>query len=122
MHACSVMSVTPWTVVHQAPLSKGFSRQEYQSRLPFPSLEDLPNPGIEPASPVSPALAGGCFTTESPLRYSPPLHLCRGKTAPPTHSGPPEGSAGSLSRSKLVFICKGKKNGGEGRDGHKGPF
>ena len=42
----------------------GFPRQEYWSGLPFPSLEDLPNPGIKPASPVSPALAGGFFTTE----------------------------------------------------------
>ena len=42
----------------------GFSRQEYQSGLPFPSLEDLPNPGIKPTSPMSPALAGGFFTTE----------------------------------------------------------
>ena len=42
---------TPWTVVFQAPLSMGFSRQEYWSGLPFPSPEDLPNPGIEPGSP-----------------------------------------------------------------------
>ena len=39
---------TPWTVAHQASLSMGFSRQEYQTGLPFPSLEDLPNPGIKP--------------------------------------------------------------------------
>ena len=38
---------TPWTVAHQAPLSMGFSRQEYWSGLPFPSPGDLPNPGIE---------------------------------------------------------------------------
>ena len=41
---------TPWTVAHQAPLSVGFSRQEYWSGLPFPSPGDLPDPGIEPAS------------------------------------------------------------------------
>ena len=41
---------TPWTVAHQAPLSMGFSRQEYWSGLPFPSPGDLPNPGIEPGS------------------------------------------------------------------------
>ena len=46
--------------------SIGFSRQEYWSGLPFPTPGDLPNPGIEPASPVSPALAGGFFTTEVP--------------------------------------------------------
>ena len=44
--------VTPWTVAYQAPPSVGFSRQEYWSGLPFPSLGDLPNPGIEPRSPA----------------------------------------------------------------------
>ena len=53
----------PWTVVHQAPLSMGFSRQEYWSGLPFPSPGDPPNPGIKP---VSPALADGFFTAEPP--------------------------------------------------------
>ena len=47
--------VTPWTVAYQT-LSMRFSRQEYWSRLPFPSPGDLPNPGIEPRSSVSPAL------------------------------------------------------------------
>ena len=56
-------SATPWTVVHQAPLSLGFSRQEYWSGLPCPSPEDLPSPGIESTSLVSPASAGGFFTT-----------------------------------------------------------
>ena len=42
--------VTPWNVTHQAPLSMGFSRQEYWSGLPFPPPGDLPNPGIKPAS------------------------------------------------------------------------
>ena len=55
-----------WTVAHQAPLSKGFSRQEYWSGLPFPSLGDLPNPGIKPTSPASPALASGLFTSVPP--------------------------------------------------------
>ena len=44
--------VMPRTVAHQAPLSLEFSRQEYWSELPFPSPEDLPNPGIEPRSPA----------------------------------------------------------------------
>ena len=44
--------MTPWTVAHQAPLSMGFSRQEYWSRYAFPSPKDLPNPRIEPRSPV----------------------------------------------------------------------
>ena len=42
----------PWTISYQAPLSMGFSRQEYQSRLPFPSPGNLPNPGIKPGSPT----------------------------------------------------------------------
>ena len=58
----------PWTVAHQAPLSMGFPRQEYWNGLPFPSPGDLSNPGIEPTSLVSPALAGGFFTTASPGR------------------------------------------------------
>ena len=55
--------VTPWTVACQAPLSMGFSRQEYWSELPCPSPRDLPDPGIEPKSP---ALTDGFFTTEPP--------------------------------------------------------
>ena len=49
------------TVAHQVPLSMGFSRQEYWSRLPFPTLGDLPKPGIKPEYSE---LAGGFFTTE----------------------------------------------------------
>ena len=58
MHACSVIQscLTRWTVAHQAPLSKGLSRQEYWSRLPFPPSGELPDPGIKPMSLVSPAL------------------------------------------------------------------
>ena len=63
--SCIRLLATLWTVVRQAPLSMGFSRQEYWSGLPFPSPGDLPDPGLEPASPVSPALAGGFFTTSS---------------------------------------------------------
>ena len=61
----SVMSnfVTVWTVALQAPLSMGFPNQEYWSGLPFPTLEDVLNPGIDSKSP---ALAGQFFTTEPP--------------------------------------------------------
>ena len=48
--------VTPWTVAHQAPLSTGYSWQEYWSGLPFPSPGDLPDPGIDPVFPEAPAL------------------------------------------------------------------
>ena len=62
-HFCSVRLWTSWTLAHQAPLSIGFPRQEYCSGVPFPPPGDLPNPGIKPASPVDPALAGGFFIT-----------------------------------------------------------
>ena len=58
---------TSWTVARQAPLSIGFHKQEHWNGLPFPSPGDLHDPGMElrfPLSPVSPALAGGFFTTE----------------------------------------------------------
>ena len=55
--------VTPWTVAHQAPLSMGFSRQEYWSGLPFPSPGDLRDPGIEPRFP---ALEADALTSEPP--------------------------------------------------------
>ena len=54
---------TPWTVACQAPLSVGFSRQEYWSGLPFPSPGDLPDPGIEPGSPT---LEADALTSEPP--------------------------------------------------------
>ena len=54
------------TVAHQAPLSMEISRQEYWSGLPCPPSGDFPDPGIEPTSPASPALAGKFFTTEPP--------------------------------------------------------
>ena len=57
--------VTPWTVARQAPLSMRFSRQECWSGLSCPPPGDLPNPGSEPASLMSPALAGRFFTTNA---------------------------------------------------------
>ena len=68
-NVCSVVSDffgTPWTVALQAPLFMGFSRQEYESELPFPPPGDLSDPGIEPMSPESPTLEDGFFTTEPP--------------------------------------------------------
>ena len=55
-------SATTWTVARQAPLSMGFSRRAYWSGLPFPPPGDLPNPGMGPQSPGSPALAGRILT------------------------------------------------------------
>ena len=70
VHACSaIQSAQPRHPVDhslpQAPLSMGFSRQGHWSAFPFPSPGDLPNPGIEPASP---ALGGGFFTSVSPRK------------------------------------------------------
>ena len=58
--------VTPWTVVHQAPLSMRFPGQEYWSGLPFPPPGDLPDPGTEQVSPAAPVLAGGLFISMPP--------------------------------------------------------
>ena len=77
-HSVCVLShvrlfATPRTVAHQAPLSVGFSRQDYWSGLPVPSPGDLPYPGIEHASLMSPALAGWFFTTSAtwePKQYN----------------------------------------------------
>ena len=67
MHVCMLsrfgLFATPWTVTYQAPLSMGFSRQEYWSGLPFPSPRDLPDPGIESESP---ALQADALTSEPP--------------------------------------------------------
>ena len=71
MHACSLRCVqlfaNPWTVAHQASVSVGLSRQDYWSGLPFLPPEDLPDPGIKPGSPVSPALAGEILLLMSSL-------------------------------------------------------
>ena len=101
---CSIVpnSATSWTVALQAPLSIGFSRQEYWSGLPFPTPGHLPDPGIEPSSLVSPVLAGGFFTTEPP-RSDSILGLCWAS---------PGGSVGKES------ICKAGDSGsipGSGR-------
>ena len=61
--SCIQLLVTPWTIAHQPPLSTEFSRQGYRSGLPFLPLVDLPNPGIELMSLVSPALTSRFFTT-----------------------------------------------------------
>ena len=65
---------TVWTEACHAPLSMGFSKQEYWSGLPCPLLGDLPNPGIKPAYPVSPALQVDSLPTETPGK--PHKELC----------------------------------------------
>ena len=65
---CVWLFATPWTVAHQTLLSMEFSRQEYWSGLPFPTPGDLPNPGKEPMSSVSPTLSGRFYTTAPPRK------------------------------------------------------
>ena len=69
VQSCLTLCV-PWTAAYQAPLSVGFFRQEYWSRLPFSTPGDLSDPGIEPVSLVSPELAGRFFTTLPPGKHT----------------------------------------------------
>ena len=81
LFSCSVMSHSWWphTLAHQAPLSRGLSRQEYWSGLPSPSPGDIPDSGAEPSSP---ALAGRFFTTEGPGKPSVDISLVYKQTHP----------------------------------------
>ena len=68
--SCVGLSAAPWTGACQAPLPIEFSRQEYWSGRPLPTLGDLLDPGIKPTSPASQALASGFFTTSTPEEVS----------------------------------------------------
>ena len=112
--SCVWLCLTLWTVAHWAHLSMEFPRQAYWSGLPCPPPEDLPNPGIEPTSLMSPALAGGFFTTsdtwEAPLIPAPWSGI---KSTSPTLAGEAltTGQPGSPSvlkgeaESYSVFQC-----------------
>ena len=116
--SCIPLSVTPWTVAHQAPLSLGFSRQECWSGLPCPPPGKLPHPGMEPGSPMSPALAGGFFTATAAWKaqsfypvpkFSDSCHgsvLCQGNLdVPQNHCWGAQGSEGQQAESwPLSFI------------------
>ena len=67
--SCVGLFAIPWTTTHQAPLSMGFSREEYRCGLPFPFPGNLSDPEMEHKSPASPVLAGIFFTTEPPAGY-----------------------------------------------------
>ena len=73
---------TPWTVARQAPLSMGFSRQEDWSGLPRPRPGHLPDPGMEPACLLCPALAGGLFTTSTTWQVQYLIFKVKGKCLP----------------------------------------
>ena len=102
------------TLAHQAPLSTGLSRQEYCSGLPCPPPGDLPHPGIEPAYPVSPALAGGFLTTEpagKPEALGPliiKMHTTSVKTEFP--GGPVTGTLGSQCGGPGVIPGQGTRS------------
>ena len=111
----SVVSA-PWTVAHQAPLSMEFCRQEYWSGLPFPTPEDLPNPGIEPTSLASPVLAGGFFTSVPPGKPQWILSRSKGPTGHETlgdteyqwglHGPSPLGYGRSVASGPLMGLRK----------------
>ena len=79
---CIPLFVTTWTVACQSLSSMGFSRQEYWSRLPFPSPGYLPDPGIEPASLLSPALTGGFLPLAPPGTQQGPAFLILSRITP----------------------------------------
>ena len=99
MFRCVLLFATPWTVASQAPLPMGLSRQEHWSGLPCPPLGDLPNPGIEPVSLVSPELAGGFFT------YAKSLQLCPTLCDPIDGSPPGSLVPGILQARKLRWVA-----------------
>ena len=76
--------MTPWTVARQAPLSMGFSRQEYWSGLPFPPPGDLPDPQIEP---MTPTLQASSLLSEPPGKHK--SFISRGKFHGPSLEGLP---------------------------------
>ena len=100
--------ITTWTEAHRDPLIMGFSRQEHQSGMPFPSSGDLPSPGMKPASP---ALAGGFCTTEppgkTPWRMHSTCHIADAQEmAPKSHAGPASQTCSScppVARCQALF-------------------
>ena len=108
--SCVWLFVTLWTVARQASLFVGFSRQEYWSGLPCPPPGALPNPGTEPSSLRSPALAGGFFTTRATWEAHKSREGCPKKldiqVLPPAH---PLG----LIHPKLCYPCAGNQLGSE---------
>ena len=73
--SCVQLFATPWIVAYYAPPSMGFSRQEYWSGLPFPSLGDFPNAGIEPTPPASPALQADSLPLSHPTALAREDHV-----------------------------------------------
>ena len=83
---------TLWTIASQAPLSMGFSRDEYWSGLPCPPPRDLPDPGTKPSSPTTPALSGRFFTASATweahiyVYIHAQTHICSGRGRQKMHN------------------------------------
>ena len=106
------LCATPWTATCQAPLSMGFSRQEYWSGLPFPPPGNLPDPGIK-TSPQSPALKGGFFTTSTTWKVK-GAQLCPTLCDPMDYTWNSLGQntgMGSLSLLQGIFPTQGSNPG-----------
>ena len=95
------------TVAHQAPLSTGFPRQEYWSELPCPCPGDLPHPGIESASLLSPALAGRFFTTRA-TREAPQM-IILGSNQESKHSSMHNSVYKNTGSSLVSFLIMSKE-------------
>ena len=104
------LCVTLWTTACQAPLFTGFSRQEYWSGLPCPPPGDLPNPGIEPASLMSPALAGEFFTTSTTWRAHMEILNRAGGVRFPKAMKETEESRGPSSKTEESVQCPPLQN------------
>ena len=105
--SCDRLIATPWTVAHQAPLYMGFSRQEFWSRLPFPSPGELSDPGIEPTSP---ALAGRFFTLTPPGKLSKLAAAAKSRQSCPTLCHPRDGSQSGQKKKKMLEV-QGRRGG-----------
>ena len=120
MHNTCVLSHVPLSVTpmaRQAPLSMGLSRHRYWSVLPFPPPENLPDPGIKPAPPTSPAFADGFFTAEPQgkpeCRGS--FYICQcpdflSRQLNKRHLGEPSRAQGSLVLFRLLRGCWGRED------------
>ena len=101
----------PWTLARQAPPSMGFTRREYWSGLPFPSPRDLPGPGIETTPLMSPALAGGFFTSSTTWETFNPSstwacavlsHSVVSDSRDPMDCSPPGSSVHGISQARVL--------------------
>ena len=104
LQSCSALCNKLWTIAYQAPLSRGFARQEYLSGFPCPPPGDLSDPGIKLTSPVAPVLAGKFFSIEpqgKPIVASKYLQMFH----PDFHQKPHNLSKNEKFRQPLKCVC-----------------